>query len=91
MQDGVSQLRLEEIHMATNEIGAVTPRDLPAYKRKPLQKHPKQTSTLNLSGYSFLRERCMGQWMSREMPDGGVCEALSGPARHETRCQALPG
>jgi len=41
---------------------------------------------LNLSGYSFLRERCMGQWMSREMPDGGVCKALSRPARHETRC-----
>ena len=26
---------------------------------------PNKPAFLNLSGYSFLRERCMGQWMSR--------------------------
>ena len=32
---------------------------------------PNKPAFLNLLGYSFLREQCMGQWMTREMPDWG--------------------
>ena len=81
--DGVSQLRLKKSTRRQMNWCCDAVR-FTRVQRKP--KYPKQTSIPKLIGLFFLRQWCMGQWMSREMPDGGVCEALSGQARHETRC-----